>query len=49
MKILWGILIGLMGTVFVLAYAFLQPEQTVVLGENLGISDTITATVIPGG
>lgn len=49
MKILWGLLIGLTGITFVLGYAFLQPEQIVVLDESLKFSDAITATVIHGG
>jgi hypothetical protein len=49
MKLLFGILIGLVGITFVLAYAFLGSDNIIILNENMGISDTITATVIKGG
>lgn len=48
-KLLFGILIGLIGITFVLAYAFLPVEHVIVLNESIGISDTITATVNHGG
>jgi len=49
MKVFWGILIGLLGITFVLAYAFLPVEHVIILNESIGISDQITATVIKGG
>ena len=49
MKVFWGILIGLMGITFVLAYAFLPVEHSIILNDSIGISDSITVTVIKGG
>jgi len=49
LKLLYGILIGLIGITFVLAYAFLPVEHTVILNDSIGITDQITATVIKGG
>lgn len=49
MKLLWGILIGLVGVSFVLAYAFLSSDNSIVLNDTLGISDTITTIVKHGG
>jgi len=49
MKLLWGILIGLVGVSFVLAYAFLPVDNSIVLNESMKISDSITATIIKGG
>ena len=49
MKLLFGIIIGLIGITFVLAYAFLGSDHSIILNDTIGISDSITATVIKGG
>ena len=48
MKLLLGILIGLLGVTFGLAIAFFSPENTLVINESVGVSDSITASVIYG-
>ena len=46
MKLLFAILIGLVGVSFVLAYAFLPSDNSVILNESMKITDSITTSVI---
>jgi len=48
MKILLGVLLGLIGITFGLAFAFLSSDNTVVFNEGLKMTDEIVAVVIHG-
>ena len=48
MKVLEGILIGLLGVTFVLAYAFLGSDHSILLNEGMQMTDEITTVLTHG-